>query len=122
VIRIACAIAAIALLALHPVSPVFTLPSVVVQVKTGDDFFIALPSNVTTGYSWKARIADAKLVGSEGSVYQNPATSAAGASGQQLFIFHASASGTTSIAFAYARPWEKNAAPAKSVSFTITVN
>lgn len=121
-IRAAYAIAAIALLALHPVSPIFTLPSVVVQVKSGDDFFIALPSNATTGYSWKAHIADAKLITSEGNVYQNPTSSAVGAGGQQLFIFHASGSGTTSIAFAYARPWEKNVAPAKSVSFTVTVN
>jgi inhibitor of cysteine peptidase len=110
-----------ALLGLHPVSPVFTLPSVVAQVKTGDDFFIALPSNVTTGYSWKAKVTDGKVVSNEGDVYQSPTTSHPGAGGQQLFIFHANASGTTSIAFAYSRPFEKNAAPAKSVSFTVTV-
>ena len=121
-IRAFSAIAAVALLALHPVSPVFTLPSVVVQVKTGDDFFIALPSNATTGYAWKAKIADGNVLSSEGNVYQNPSSSAAGAGGQQLFVFHANASGTTSIAFAYARPWEKNVAPAKSVSYTVTVN
>ena len=114
--------AAVALLALHPVSPVFTLPSVVVQVKTGDDFFIALPANATTGYTWKAHVADGKVVASEGDAYQNPASSHPGAGGQQLFVFHANGSGTTPIAFDYIRPWEKNAAPAKSVSFTVTVN
>jgi inhibitor of cysteine peptidase len=121
---LALALAAIAVparAAFNPVSPVFTIPSVVVQVKTGDDFFIALPSNVTTGYSWTQTIADAKVLAPEGNVYQNSTSTRAGAGGQQLFVFHAIAAGTTSIAFSYARPFEAGKAPAKSVSFTVTV-
>ena len=110
-----------ALTAFAPVSPVFTLPSVVVQVKTGDDFFIALPSNVTTGYAWTQKSADETVAAYEGNVYQNPTNGLAGQGGQQLFIFHAVHSGTTSIAFHYARSFEPKVPPAKSVTFTVAV-
>lgn len=113
---------ALALLALHPVSPVFTDPATAVEVKSGDDFFIAIPSNVTTGYTWSQKIADASVLAYEGSVYQNPENGRIGASGQQLFVFHAEKSGTTSIAFSYARPFEPHTPPAKSVTFTVTVH
>jgi inhibitor of cysteine peptidase len=111
-------IADLLLATLQLVSPVFSSPSVVAEVKTGDDFVIALPSNVTTGYAWTQKIADGSVV------YQNPAAERErpGAGGQQLFIFHANATGTTQIAFAYARPFESTAPPAKSVSFTVTVH
>ena len=98
-LRMTVASLALALVALHPVSPVFTMPSVVCQVKVGDDFFIALPSNASTGYAWTAKIADAGLVAPEGNVYQGPSSGRPGAGGQQLFVFHASRSGTTAIAF-----------------------
>jgi inhibitor of cysteine peptidase len=117
-------IADLLLATLQLVSPVFSSPSVVAEVKTGDDFVIALPSNVTTGYAWTQKIADGSVVAYEGNVYQNPAAERErpGAGGQQLFIFHANATGTTQIAFAYARPFESTAPPAKSVSFTVTVH
>jgi len=112
---------AVALVAFAPVSPVFTLPSVVVQVKTGDDFFIALPSNATTGYAWTQKIADETVTTYEGNVYQSPSNGRAGEGGQQLFIFHAVHTGNTSIAFHYARSFEPKVPPAKSVTFTVNV-
>ena len=90
-------------------------------VKAGEELFIALPSNASTGYSWSAAVNDTKLVSYEGNVFQRRSAAIPGAAGEQLFIFHANRSGTTTIAFNYARPFETNAAPAKTLTFTITV-
>jgi inhibitor of cysteine peptidase len=121
ILALAMASVAVPAYALNLVPHVFSIPSVVAQVKTGDDFIIALPSNVTTGYSWTQKIADANVMTAEGSTYLNPASARAGKGGQQLFVFHATAAGTTSVTFSYARPFEAGTPPAKSVSFTVTV-
>lgn len=107
--------------ALQPHTPVFVDASQPVAVQAGEDFFIALPSNPTTGYTWTQSLADGKIVAYEGNVFQPPAAGAIGAGGQQIFIYHANRSGTTSIAFAYARPFETNVAPAQSLTFGVTV-
>ena len=122
------AIAALfALTAMQPHTPVFVDPSVPAEVGAGDDFFIALSSNPTTGYSWTQSIADGSVAAYEGNVYEPLAQfiasgpSAIGAAGQQIFIYHANRSGSTGITFSYARPFEKGVAPVKAVTFSITV-
>jgi inhibitor of cysteine peptidase len=107
--------------ALQPHTPVFTDAGQVVAVEAGDDFFIALPSNPTTGYTWTQLLGDGKILAYEGNVYQPPSAGLMGAGGEQLFIYHANRSGSTTISFAYARPFEPNAPPAKSLTFSVTV-
>lgn len=107
--------------ALQPHTPVFTDASQPITVQAGEDFFVALPSNPTTGYTWSQRIFDGKILAYEGNVFQPPSSGAMGASGQQLFIFHANRSGSTSIVFAYVRPFETNVAPAKTLTFGVVV-
>jgi inhibitor of cysteine peptidase len=114
-------VATIALLALTPHTPVFTDASQPVAVDAGEEFFIALASNESTGYSWKQTIEDGKIVAYEGNVYQNPSTGSIGGAGQQIFIYHANRSGGTAIHFSYARPFEPNAPPAKTLTFNVTV-
>lgn len=110
-------------MALTPHSPVLIQDDAAQPqtVKPGEEIFIALPSNISTGYAWTASVNDTKLLSYEGNVYQRRSAAIPGASGQQLFIFHANRSGTTTIAFSYARSFETNAAPAKTLTFTITV-
>ena len=108
-------------LALQPHSPVFVDASQPATVNAGEDFFIALPSNVTTGYSWTAQVGDNNLLAYEGNVYQPPLAGLMGAGGQQIFILHANRSGTTTITFSYAAPFNANAAPSKTLTFTVTV-
>jgi inhibitor of cysteine peptidase len=117
---LAC-VALLALLGLAPHTPVFTDPSQSVAVDAGEEFFIALASNETSGYTWKQTIDDGKIVAYEGNVYQNPSNGLIGGGGQQIFIYHANRSGTTTIHFSYGRPFEPNAAPAKNSAFTVTV-
>jgi inhibitor of cysteine peptidase len=112
---------AIALLGLTPHSPVFIDRTQPVAVDAGEDFFIALQSNPSTGYSWSQAIADGKIVAYEGNVEQQAWKPLPGAPGQQLFIYHANRTGSTTIEFKYARPWEKNEPPAQTATFHVTV-
>jgi inhibitor of cysteine peptidase len=107
--------------ALQPHTPVFVDASQGVAVQPGEDFFIALPSNPTTGYTWTQSVVDGKIVAYEGNVFQPPSSGLLGAGGEQIFIYHANRSGTTTIGFAYVRPFESNAAPAKSLTFNVVV-
>lgn len=122
--RLLCTLAAAtALLGLTPHNPVITASDAAapVTIKAGEDFLIALQSNRTTGYAWTAKVADGKIAAYEGNAYQNPDAARPGAAGQQIFIFHANRSGSTTIDFGYARPFEPNAAPSKTLTFSITV-
>ncbi|MBV8372133.1 MAG: protease inhibitor I42 family protein [Candidatus Eremiobacteraeota bacterium] len=107
--------------ALQPHTPVFTDASAPVAVDAGEEFFIALPSNPTTGYTWTQTTGNGYVIAYEGNVYQAPSNGMIGAGGQQIFIYHANRSGATVVAFTYARPFEPNAPPAKSLTFTVTV-
>ena len=109
--------------ALTPHGPVITeadAPQAVV-VNAGEDFFIALSSNKSTGYAWTSNVADGVVLAYEGNVYQQLVTGRVGAPGQQLFIFHANRPGSTTISFTYARTFEPNAQPSKALTFSITV-
>ncbi|HEY1428319.1 MAG TPA: protease inhibitor I42 family protein, partial [Candidatus Tumulicola sp.] len=94
--------------ALTPHTPVFVDPTQLVNVDSGEEFFLALPSNVTTGYSWTQSIADGNILAYEGNVYEGPFQEMPGAGGQQIFIYHANRSGSTVVTFVYARPFEPN--------------
>jgi len=49
------------------------------------------------------------------------ASGAVGGAGVETWSFLASASGRQELRFEYRRPWEPTAAPARSVTFVITV-
>jgi predicted secreted protein len=121
VVAVAMSLLALPLLGLMPHSPVFTDASQPVVVDAGEEFFIALSSNDTTGYTWSQSIADGKILAYEGNVYQGPSNGLAGAGGQQIFIYHANRTGSTTIAFSYARPFEPGVPPVKNLTFTVTV-
>jgi inhibitor of cysteine peptidase len=107
--------------ALSPHTPVFNDPTQLVAVDAGEDFFLALPSNVTTGYSWTQSIADGNILAYEGNVYEGPFQTLPGSGGQQLFIYHANRSGSTVVTLVYARPFEPNDPTQKTVTFNVTV-
>ncbi len=109
--------------ALAPHSPVFIEADAAtgITVKAGEDFFIALESNPSTGYGWQQTTTDGKILAYEGNVRQPAAPSMPGAPGQQIFIFHANRSGTTTIVLSYSRAFEPDAPPAKTLTYTVTV-
>lgn len=115
--------AALLLVALTPHSPVIQEAdaSSPVVIQSGEEFFIALQSNPSTGYSWTQKIADGLVLAYEGNVRESPAQAMPGAPGQQIFIYHANRTGSTTITFQYSRPFDTTAAPSRTVTFTIQV-
>ncbi len=114
---------ALALLALAPHSPVLQESDAAnpVKIQVGEEFFIALQANPSTGYSWTQQTGDGSVLAYEGAVRQNPTTAMPGTPGQQIFIYHANRSGTSTITFQYSRPFEPNAPAGKMLTFTIQV-
>jgi predicted secreted protein len=115
---LACASPAIAL---TPHTPVFIDPNAPVNVSAGEEFFLAMPSNATTGYAWTQATADGNIIAYEGNVYEEPFQSIPGAGGQQLFIYHANRSGSTVVTLTYARSWVPNDPSKQTVTFNVTV-
>jgi len=100
----------------------FKDPSQTILVSAGEQFSIALDSNMTTGYSWQmAKKAVGPVVKFIGSDYRNPVSNMAGAGGVEHWTFIAQSAGTEQLTFRYLRPWEKDVEPARTVTFTIVV-
>jgi inhibitor of cysteine peptidase len=93
-----------------------------ISVKTGQRFVLALPANPSTGYSWKAIIANPTVVRPTGSQQVNPPSAPPGAGGTQRLGFKAVAKGTTTLDLLYDRPFAQGSPGAKDVTFTVTVS
>lgn len=87
----------------------------------GEQFTITLDANHTTGYSWTAVVSDSTILGTEGSDYVTPAVKVMGRGGQEVWRFRGVLQGTTTITFKYAKPWEKDTPPAKTIVYNVTV-
>jgi inhibitor of cysteine peptidase len=93
-----------------------------IALNRGDKLVISLPSNPSTGYVWELASDGAPATHRAGEPSFHPANPQAdalpkpGAPGRQLFEFVAASSGAGNIEIHYIRPWEKNAAPARSYS------
>ncbi len=110
--------------AMMPHSPVFIDADAAspITVRAGEDFFIALSSNPgSTGYSWSQTMTNPEVLAYEGNVTQPAAQQMPGAPGQQIFIYHANRTGTATIVLAYSRPFEPDAPPAKTLTYTVNV-
>jgi inhibitor of cysteine peptidase len=90
-----------------------------ITVQNGQQFVVALTANPSTGYSWQAEKND--KVRSLGSKQVSAANRAIGAAGTQELRFEATATGTTTLALAYSRPFEKGVPPAQTASLHVTV-
>jgi len=93
-----------------------------IQCEAGRPFAIRLESNRTTGYQWDlAEPLDGRILKLANSEYKAPDSTRLGAPGEEVWTFQAVGKGRTKIAMKYARPWEKNAAPARTAVFDVTV-
>ena len=94
-------------------------------LRPGQSLSVALPSNGTTGYVWQLADFDAAVLKRGepfGQEITDPhAAGTVGVGGQTHWRFEAAAPGTTTLVFTYGRPWEKDAAPAETARYTITV-
>jgi predicted secreted protein len=89
----------------------------------GQTMAMILEANVTTGYRWEVTPGFAPTLSQIGTAdYTARATPpVVGAPGDMTFRFRADVPGTTSLTFAYRRPFEPSVPPAKSVRYDITV-
>jgi predicted secreted protein len=110
-------------LAMRPHSPVFTEADAAngITVQAGEDFFIAVQSNVSTGYTWSQTLPNDYVIAYEGNVRQPGPQAIPGAPGQQIFIYHANRSGTATVTLTLTRAFEPDAPPQKTLTYTVTV-
>jgi predicted secreted protein len=97
-----------------------------IAVVPGQEFAIRLESNSTTGYEWTMTEApNAELVEvleGEGMTEESQNTSGlVGVPGSTTFVFLAKASGSTPVAFTYARAFDPSDNPT-AAAFTINVS
>lgn len=97
-----------------------------ITVKTGDTVQVVLEGNPTTGYTWTVAIPDKDkgILQQQGdAVYAQQTTdkSVVGAGGTFTFSLKAAAAGQTTLTFDYARPFDKDVAPLKTLTVNITV-
>ncbi|MCD6452736.1 MAG: protease inhibitor I42 family protein [Dehalococcoidales bacterium] len=100
--------------------PTYTDPGQQMKVRVGQEFVIALESNITTGYSWQES-HDEALVELVGNTYKQSQHSQGlvGAGGTEYFRFKALSSGRAEITLNYKRPWEEEIAETKV--FTVDI-
>ncbi|MCE5241619.1 MAG: protease inhibitor I42 family protein [Syntrophobacteraceae bacterium] len=97
-----------------------TDPEKPIATSPGREFDISLQSNRTTGFMWQlASPLDASIVQFVGSEYKAPKSRLQGAGGTEVWTFRSVGPGQATISMKYARPWEKNVPPVKTVTFKI---
>jgi inhibitor of cysteine peptidase len=94
-----------------------------VTLARGQELIVTLDGNQTTGFRWSLARAAPELVQIGEATYVARATEGrqAGSGGLTTFRFRAETAGTSSLGFAYRRPWEANIPPAKSIRFEVRV-
>lgn len=91
------------------------------QIARGQTLVIRLNSNSTTGYRWSLKPVPTPVLTSLGEPSYAPAGGAIGGGGVETWSFQASGSGQQELRFEYRRPWERDVAPVRALSYTITV-
>jgi len=101
----------------------FIDPSKPVEVKKGEDFLLAVPSNPATGYSWGITgsfgAPQLKYIGSN---YDPAQSNMAGEGGTEWFRFLAIAEGKTEVCLRCQRVSEKDKPPAREAKFQVQVS
>lgn len=98
-----------------------------VSVAVGGKVEIQLPSNISTGYTWRVESVSSTAVKQDGAVtYVSPKGSqngppVVGRGGYSLIKFDVVAPGQVTIKLEYARPWDKTNPPAKTFTITLDV-
>jgi inhibitor of cysteine peptidase len=92
-----------------------------VSVTAGQEFVIALESNITTGFSWQASFDEDSLVLVEKTYKEKDNSGKVGGGGADYFRFKALKSGETKVTLSYRRPWETPSAQDKTAVFNVSV-
>ncbi|MBC7247516.1 MAG: protease inhibitor I42 family protein [Actinobacteria bacterium] len=101
-------------------------PDEAIEVEEGLEFAIVLESNPTTGYQWQlAEPLDGEILSLVSATFESKGggegEERVGAPGEEVWTFEAVGPGKAEITLAYARPWEKEAAPEETKTFHVEV-
>jgi predicted secreted protein len=95
-----------------------------IEVRPGERLIVRLTTNRTTGYGWALLASGSdvltRLTAGEYTEVV-PTAGKPGAGGIESWYFEANRSGQQELRFVYRRPWELDAPPAKSASYTVRV-
>jgi inhibitor of cysteine peptidase len=95
----------------------------VVTLDKGTLLTVSLPANPTTGYNWKVGGGSSQRLQSLNQpVYIPPASALLGAGGYLELLFEAESPGAATLVLNYARPFERNARPARTFRLTATIH
>jgi inhibitor of cysteine peptidase len=93
-----------------------------INLRVGDGVALSLAEGPTTGYRWEFLTKPEPVCVTVSDAYAaNSAKGTVGGGGAHNWSFRAVAKGTATISLVYRRPWEKDAAPAKTFSITVVV-
>jgi inhibitor of cysteine peptidase len=92
-----------------------------IEARVGEPFEIRLPGNPSTGYRWTLiDPVPALLRGVGVARIERGRSDLAGAPGQEIWTFEATAPGSAPLLFEYRRPWEPaTVPPAQRTSFRV---
>ncbi len=92
-----------------------------VHLKLGELLVVTLEGNPSTGYTWEVTPADQAVLALQGEPEFKAESDLIGAPGMMNLTFKAIAEGQQALILVYRRPFEKDVAPQKTVSFTVVV-
>jgi predicted secreted protein len=93
-----------------------------VVLTSGQELFVTLTGNATTGYSWSQRFTVDGVLGVVGETEYLPDQPVIpGSGGRERFRFRAVRTGRTTASFEYRRPWETSSAAAQTATYDIVV-
>ncbi|CAM3738913.1 MULTISPECIES: protease inhibitor I42 family protein [Pseudomonas] len=93
------------------------------QLQTGQNLTLTLPSNPSTGYRWLVQNPATGILRSLGpEVYSHPEDAGVvGSAGQSVWRFQAQAAGEGHLLLVYQQPWAPEVRPVQTFDCAITV-
>lgn len=93
-----------------------------IELKKDQLLEIALPANVTTGFSWEVNQNNGALLAIQGDpAYEEAQPGRMGGGGTILFTFKAVDAGTLNLELVYHQAWDTETPPADTYSIEITI-
>ena len=92
-----------------------------VRMRVGDTLEVVLEENATTGYLWELMSDNEPVLKQVGEKELRSDFNLLGSAGRMTKRFRAEAAGKTVLRLVYRRPFEKDAAPARTFEATVAV-
>ncbi|MCR3760892.1 protease inhibitor I42 family protein [Clostridium felsineum] len=89
------------------------------KIKLGEEVWIILDGNPSTGYNWKLDFEDSGIYRVQESFFLPSRTESVGTKGKAIWILKATDKGETVVSLNYARSFDKK--PIKNVAYSIVV-